>query len=98
MSLIYFRHFKVSYPGDQRFPYPTKKAKKASLTRPAVRFLDLGRLGLVLEPLIQVKSQLCQSLHVKSVLSTLSHLISTSVPPARLTRFIVEHGLFQYYS
>ena len=35
---------------------------------------------------------------VKSVQSTLSHLISTSVPRATFTRFLVEHGLFQYYS
>ena len=34
---------------------------------------------------------------VKSVQSTLSHLISTSVPCATFTRFFVEHGLFQYY-
>ena len=35
---------------------------------------------------------------VKSVQSTLSHLISTSVPRATFTRFLVEHGLLQYYS
>ena len=35
---------------------------------------------------------------VKSVQSTLSHLISTSVPCATFTRFLVEHRLFQYYS
>ena len=34
---------------------------------------------------------------LKSVQSTLSHLISTSVPPATFTRFFVERGLFQYY-
>ena len=34
---------------------------------------------------------------LKSVQSTLSHLISTSVPRATFTRFFVEHGLFQYY-
>ena len=35
---------------------------------------------------------------VKSVQSTLSHLISTSVPPATFTRFLIQHGLFEYYS
>ena len=35
---------------------------------------------------------------LKSDQSTLSHLISTSVPRATFTRFLVEHGLFQYYS
>ena len=35
---------------------------------------------------------------IKSVQSTLSHLISTSVPRATFTRLLVEHGLFQYYS
>ena len=35
---------------------------------------------------------------VKSVQSTLSHLASNSVPRATFTRFLVEHGLFQYYS
>ena len=34
---------------------------------------------------------------LKSVQSTLSHLISTSVPRATFTRFFVKHGLFQYY-
>ena len=36
--------------------------------------------------------------NVKSVQSTLSHLISTSVPRTTFTRFLVEHQLFQYYS
>ena len=31
---------------------------------------------------------------VKSVQSTLSHLITTSAPHATFTRFLVEHGLF----
>ena len=35
---------------------------------------------------------------VKSVQSTMSYLMSTSVPRATFTRFLVEHGLFQYYS
>ena len=35
---------------------------------------------------------------LKSVQSTLSHLISTSVPHATFTQFLVEHGLFQYNS
>ena len=35
---------------------------------------------------------------LKSVQSTLSHLILTSVPRATLIRFLVEHELFQYYS
>ena len=35
---------------------------------------------------------------IESVQSTLSHLISTSVPRAKLTPFLVEQGLFQYYS
>ena len=35
---------------------------------------------------------------VKSVQSTLSHLITTSVSHATFTRFFVEHELFQYYS
>ena len=35
---------------------------------------------------------------LESVQSTLSHLISTSVPRATFTRFLVEHRLFQYYS
>ena len=35
--------------------------------------------------------------NIKSVQSTLSHLISTSVPRATFTRFFVEHGSFQYY-
>ena len=34
---------------------------------------------------------------LKSVQSTLSHLITTSVPRAMLTHFLVEHGLSQYY-
>ena len=34
---------------------------------------------------------------VKSVQSTLSHLITTSVPRAMFTHFLVEHGLSQYY-
>ena len=36
--------------------------------------------------------------YVKSVQSTLSHLMSTSVPRATFTRSLVEHRLFQYYS
>ena len=35
---------------------------------------------------------------VKSVQSALSDLITTSVPRATFTRFLVEHGFFQYYS
>ena len=35
--------------------------------------------------------------HIKSVQSTLSHLITTSVPRAMFTHFLVEHGLSQYY-
>ena len=35
--------------------------------------------------------------NVKSVQSTLSHLITTSVPHAMFTHFLVEHGLSQYY-
>ena len=35
---------------------------------------------------------------VKSVQSTLSHLISTSVPHAMFTHFFVKHGSFQCYS
>ena len=34
---------------------------------------------------------------LKSVQSTLSHLITTSVPRAMFTHFLVEHGLSQYY-
>ena len=34
---------------------------------------------------------------LRSVQSTLSHLISTSVLRATFTRFFVEHGLFQHY-
>ena len=34
---------------------------------------------------------------VKSVQSTLSYLITTSVPRAMFTHFLVEHGLSQYY-
>ena len=34
---------------------------------------------------------------VKSVQSTLSHLITTSVPRAMLTHFLVEHGWYQSY-
>ena len=37
-------------------------------------------------------------IEVKSVQSTLSNLITTSVPHATFTRFLVEHGLFQYHS
>ena len=33
---------------------------------------------------------------VKSVQSTLSHLITASVPRAMFTHFLVEHGLSQY--
>ena len=35
---------------------------------------------------------------LKSVQSTLSDLISTSVPHARFSRFLMEHRLFQYCS
>ena len=35
--------------------------------------------------------------HIKSVQSTLSHLITTSLPRAMFTHFLVEHGLSQYY-
>ena len=35
---------------------------------------------------------------VKSVQSTLSHLILTSVPRVMFTHFFVEHGTFQCYS
>ena len=38
-----------------------------------------------------------KSVLLKSVQSTLSHLMTTSVPRAMLTHFLVEHGLFQYY-
>ena len=34
---------------------------------------------------------------LKSVQSTLSHLITTSVPHAMFAHFLVEHGLSQYY-
>ena len=34
---------------------------------------------------------------VKSVQSTLSHLITASVPLAMFTHFLVKHGLCQYY-
>ena len=34
---------------------------------------------------------------VKSVQSTLSHLITTSITRAMFTHFLVEHGLSQYY-
>ena len=34
---------------------------------------------------------------LKSVQLTLSHLITTSVPRAMFTHFLVEHGLSQYY-
>ena len=36
-------------------------------------------------------------LEVTSVQSTLSHLITTSVPRAIFTHFLVEHGLSEYY-
>ena len=36
-------------------------------------------------------------MQVKSVQSTLSHLITTSVPLAMFTPFLLEHGLSQYY-
>ena len=45
---------------DQRFPY--KESESASLPRPTDGFLDLGRLGLVLEPLIQGKWKLARAL------------------------------------
>ena len=35
--------------------------------------------------------------NIKSVQSTLSHLITTSVPRAMLTHLLVEHELSQYY-
>ena len=35
-------------------------------------------------------------LRVKSVQSTLSHLITTSVPRAMFTHFVVEQGLSQF--
>ena len=34
---------------------------------------------------------------VKSVQSTLRHLLTTSVPRAMFTHFLVEHELSQYY-
>ena len=34
---------------------------------------------------------------IKSLQSTLSHLITTSVPNAMFTHFLVKHGLSQYY-
>ena len=38
-----------------------------------------------------------KSVDLKSVQSTLSHLITTSVPRAMFTHFLVVHELSQYY-
>ena len=38
-----------------------------------------------------------EAMEVKYVQSTLSHLMTTSVPRAMFTPFLVEHGLSQYY-
>ena len=39
-----------------------------------------------------------KSNNLMSCQSTMSHLISVSVRLATFTRFLVKHGLFQYYS
>ena len=68
-------------------------------------FTDIGfEWGLQKYAAVEVKRRklteggnLTIEISAKSVQSTLSHLITTSVSLAMFTHFLVEHGLSQYY-
>ena len=58
---------------------------------------DIPAFIVISTTVLNIPMVLKISATVKSVQSTLSHLITTSVPSAMFTHFLVEHGLSQYH-
>ena len=67
----------------------------------SLRFTNYQALKSIKVSCIQILDSFLPMCHLgllKSVKSALSHPILISVARTAFTRFLVEHGLFQYYS